>query len=147
MATLVTCVFFFSLQFVCHHDLLNLQANFYRPRRNAPDFASRAKTPGAALWPQLFSVPITFSLVSFLGIIVSSSSEAIYGEAIWSPVDLLGRFLDDSPSSATRFGVWFIAFAFIIAQLGTNISANSISAGCDLTSLCPRFIVSLVFPR
>ncbi|EIM89091.1 uncharacterized protein STEHIDRAFT_129629 [Stereum hirsutum FP-91666 SS1] len=36
--------------------------------------------------------------------------------------------------------VWFIAASFIIAQLGTNISANSISAGCDLTALFPRFI-------
>jgi cytosine/uracil/thiamine/allantoin permease len=76
---------------------------------NAPDFASRAKTPGAALWPQLFSVPLSFSVVSFIGIIVSSSSQAIYGEAIWSPIDLLGRFLDDSPSSATRFGVCFFS--------------------------------------
>jgi NCS1 family nucleobase:cation symporter-1 len=110
-------------------------------RRNAPDFASRAKTPSAALWPQLIAVPLSFSLVSFAGIVVSSSSETIYGEAIWSPIELLGRFLDDNPSKTTRFGVWFISFAFIIAQLGTNISANSISAGCDLSALCPRFIV------
>jgi len=39
-----------------------------------------------------------------------------------------------------RAGVAFIAIAFIIAQIGTNIAANSISAGCDLTSLAPRFI-------
>ncbi|PCH35196.1 NCS1 nucleoside transporter family [Wolfiporia cocos MD-104 SS10] len=115
---------------------------------NAPDFASRAHKPSDAVYPQLLSVPITYGIVSFLGIIVSSSSEAIYGQAIWSPVDLLGMFLDDSPSHATRFGVWFIAAAFIIAQVcalparhwGTNISANSISAGCDLTALFPRFI-------
>ncbi|KAI0716451.1 permease for cytosine/purines, uracil, thiamine, allantoin-domain-containing protein [Earliella scabrosa] len=107
---------------------------------NAPDFASRARTPGAAGWPQLISVPLGFSIVSFFGVIVSSSSQAIYGEAIWSPIDLLGKFLDGNPSSATRFGVWFIAASFIIAQLGTNISANSISAGCDLTALLPRFI-------
>jgi NCS1 family nucleobase:cation symporter-1 len=68
--------------------------------------------------PQLISVPLTFSLVSFVGIIVSSSSQTIYGEAIWSPIDLLGKFLDGNPSSATRFGVWFIAASFIIAQLG-----------------------------
>jgi cytosine/uracil/thiamine/allantoin permease len=91
-------------------------------KRNAPDFASRAQTPGAALWPQIFSVPLSFPIVSFIGIIVSSSSETIYGEAIWSPIDLLGRFLDDSPSSATRFGVWFIAFAFIIAQVRSRLS-------------------------
>ncbi|KIL63864.1 hypothetical protein M378DRAFT_79178 [Amanita muscaria Koide BX008] len=107
---------------------------------NAPDFASRATTPSAAFFPQLFSVPITFSLVSFLGIIVSSSSVAIYGEAVWSPVTLLDMFLDGNPSHATRFGVWFISASFIIAQLGMNISANSISAGCDLTALFPRYI-------
>ncbi|KAF8191801.1 permease for cytosine/purines, uracil, thiamine, allantoin-domain-containing protein [Pholiota molesta] len=121
-------------------SLMSCVSNMATLVTNAPDFASRAKTPGAALWPQLFAVPLSFSVVSFIGIIVSSSSQAIYGEAIWSPIDLLGRFLDDSPSSATRFGVWFISFAFIIAQLGTNISANSISAGCDLTALFPRFI-------
>ncbi|TFL02698.1 permease [Pterulicium gracile] len=107
---------------------------------NAPDFASRAQSVKATQLPQLLSVPLTFSLTSFVGIIVSSSSQAIYGEAIWSPIDLLARFLDGNPSSATRFGVWFIAFSFVIAQLGTNISANSISAGCDLTALLPRYI-------
>ncbi|KAG8825648.1 hypothetical protein FRC19_010852 [Serendipita sp. 401] len=113
---------------------------------NAPDFASRASTPSAAVLPQLFSVPIGFSLVSFLGIIVSSSSSVIYGEAVWSPIDLLDKFLDPDPTTgkgpngATRFGVWFIAASFILAQLGTNISANSVSAGCDLTALFPRFI-------
>ncbi|KAJ7269879.1 permease for cytosine/purines, uracil, thiamine, allantoin-domain-containing protein [Mycena rebaudengoi] len=121
-------------------SLMSCISNMATLITNAPDFASRAKTPAAAGLPQLISVPLTFSLVSFIGIIVSSSSVTIYGEAVWSPIDLLGRFLDDSPSSATRFGVWFISASFIIAQLGTNISANSVSAGCDLTALFPRFI-------
>jgi len=121
-------------------SLMSCISNMATLVTNAPDFASRADRPSAALWPQLFSVPLAFSLVSFIGIIVSSSSQAIYGEAIWSPIDLLGKFLDGNPSHATRFGVWFISASFIIAQLGTNISANSVSAGCDLTSLCPRFI-------
>lgn len=86
---------------------------------NAPDFASRAAYPGAALWPQVIAVPLTFSLVSFIGIIVSSSSQTIYGEAIWSPIDLLNRFLDDGPSSATRFGVrfFFIKGIHVMAYL------------------------------
>jgi len=107
---------------------------------NGPDFASRATSPSAVTLPQLITIPLGFGIISFIGIIVSSSSQVIYGEAIWSPVDILGMFLDGEPSNATRFGVWFIAFAFIIAQIGTNISANSVSAGCDLTSLLPRFI-------
>ncbi|TFY68007.1 hypothetical protein EVJ58_g1275 [Rhodofomes roseus] len=129
-----------SLGWAMVANLMSCVSNMATLVTNAPDFASRAQKPRDALWPQLISVPLGFSIVSFLGIIVSSSSQAIYGQPVWSPITLLGMFLDDSPSHATRFGVWFIAAAFIIAQLGTNISANSISAGCDLTALCPRFI-------
>lgn len=52
----------------------------------------------------------------------------IYDETIWSPLDLLSRFLDDG-GSGPRAGVFFIATAFALAQLGTNIAANSVSAG------------------
>ncbi|KAH7923439.1 NCS1 nucleoside transporter family [Leucogyrophana mollusca] len=121
-------------------SLMSCISNMATLITNAPDFASRARTPEAALYPQLFALPLSSSVVCLVGILVSSSSQTIYGEAIWSPIDLLGRFLDDDPSHATRFGVWFIAAAFIIAQIGTNISANSVSAGCDLTALFPRFI-------
>ncbi|PIL23546.1 transporter [Ganoderma sinense ZZ0214-1] len=121
-------------------SIMSCFSNLATLATNAPDFSSRSVNPSAALWPQLISVPLCFAVVSFFGVIVSSSSQAIYGEAIWSPIDLLGMFLDGNPSHATRFGVWFISASFIIAQLGTNISANSISAGCDLTALLPRFI-------
>jgi NCS1 family nucleobase:cation symporter-1 len=112
--------------------------------RNAPDFASRATNPSAAWWPQLIAMPLGFSVVSFIGIIVSSSATVIFGTPVWSPVDLLNMFLDGTPSHTTRFGVseivlttsgamltsmskvWFISASFIVAQLGTNISANSL---------------------
>ena len=113
---------FFLRQFTFYRRHFNDDLNYTDfVSRNAPDFSSRAKTPSAALWPQLISVPLGFSLVSFVGLVVSSSSEAIYGEAIWSPIDLLNRFLDGSPSRATRFGVWFIAASFIIAQVSRAI--------------------------
>ncbi|KZV84223.1 hypothetical protein EXIGLDRAFT_624601 [Exidia glandulosa HHB12029] len=107
---------------------------------NAQDFASRADKPSSIIWPQLFALPFTFAMVSFLGIIVASSATVIYHETIWNPLDLLERVLSDNPGHGARAGVAFIAIAFIIAQMGTNISANSISAGCDLTALLPRFI-------
>ncbi|KZT63185.1 NCS1 nucleoside transporter family [Daedalea quercina L-15889] len=96
---------------------------------NAPDFASRARRPRDALWPQLISVPLGFGIVCFLGIIVSSSSQAIYGEAMWSPVTLLGTFLNDNPSHATRFAVWFISAAFIIAQVSYSLPPGNIRRG------------------
>lgn len=70
---------------------------------------------------------------------VSSSSTIIYNEPIWDPLNLLGNFIDDG-GSAQRFGVFVIALAFALAQLGTNIAANSVSAGTDMTALMPRYI-------
>lgn len=43
-------------------------------------------------------------------------------------------------TSGTRFGVFVIAASFALAQLGTNIAANSVSAGTDMTALLPRWL-------
>ncbi|KEF57365.1 NCS1 family nucleobase:cation symporter-1 [Exophiala aquamarina CBS 119918] len=115
-------------------------SNFATLIVNDPDFSRFAQKPRDALWSQLFTIPIGFAVTSFIGIIVSSSSTVIYGTAIWNPLDLLSQFLLDDASSAERFGVFVIATAFVLAQLGTNIAANSVSAGTDLTALLPRYL-------
>jgi NCS1 family nucleobase:cation symporter-1 len=115
-------------------------ANFATLIVNDPDFSRFAGKPRDALWSQLFTIPIGFGVTSFIGIIVSSSSTVIYGgEPIWDPLNLLERFINDG-GSAQRFGVFVIAAAFSLAQLGTNIAANSVSAGTDMTALLPRWL-------
>jgi NCS1 family nucleobase:cation symporter-1 len=118
--------------------IMSAIANFATLIVSNPDFARFATKPRDAVWSQLFTIPVGFAVTSFIGIIVSSSSVAIYGKPIWNPLDLLSSFLDDS-SHATRFGVFVIALAFALAQLGTNIAANSVSAGTDMTALLPRY--------
>ncbi|KAI1613195.1 NCS1 family nucleobase:cation symporter-1 [Exophiala viscosa] len=115
-------------------------ANFATLIVNDADFTRFAETPKDALWSQLFTIPIGYAVTSFIGIVVSSSSKAIYGTAIWNPLDLLSQFLLDDPTSAERFAVFLIASAFVLAQLGTNVAANSVSAGTDMTALFPRYI-------
>lgn len=114
-------------------------ANFATLIVNDCDFTRFARHPKNAFLPQLLAIPASFAVTSLLGILVSSSSTVIFGETIWNPLDLLGRFLDDA-GAAQRFGVFVIAMAFALAQLATNIAANSISAGTDLTALMPRYI-------
>lgn len=115
-------------------------ANFATLIVNDPDFSRFATKPRDALWSQLFTIPLGFAVTSFIGIIVSSSSTVIYGGSpIWDPLDLLERFVADG-GSAQRFGVFVIALAFSLAQLGTNIAANSVSAGTDMTALLPRYL-------
>ncbi|KAI0461626.1 hypothetical protein LJB42_004697 [Komagataella kurtzmanii] len=120
-------------------SVMNSLANFATLIVNAPDFSRFSKTKASAKWAQLFSIPLCFSITSLIGILVSSASTIIYGETYWSPIDVLGRFLDNY-TSGNRAGVFFISFAFALAQLGTNISANSLSAGTDATALLPRYI-------
>jgi nucleobase:cation symporter-1, NCS1 family len=91
------------------------------------------------MWSQFITIPVGFALTSFIGIIVSSSSTILYGEPIWNPLELLGNLLNGA-TSAERFGVFVISTAFALAQLGTNIAANSVSAGTDMTALLPRYI-------
>ncbi|KIX92337.1 uncharacterized protein Z520_11945 [Fonsecaea multimorphosa CBS 102226] len=115
-------------------------ANFATLIVNNPDFSRFAGKPRDALWTQFFTIPIGFVMTSFVGIIVTSSSKVIYGTAIWNPLDLLSQFLLDDATSAERFGVFMIALAFALAQLGTNIAANSVSAGTDLAALLPKYL-------
>jgi NCS1 family nucleobase:cation symporter-1 len=121
--------------------IMSAIANFATLIVNDPDFARFARKPKDALWSQLLTIPLGFAITSFIGIIVGSSSTVIFGgKPIWNPLDLLESFLNENAGSGQRFGVFIIAAAFTLAQLGTNIAANSVSAGTDLTALAPRWI-------
>lgn len=129
----------FSWTFVA--SLMSCISNMAALVLNIPDISRMAKNKTSVKWSQLLAIPLTFSLTSFLGIIIASSSQVIYGKLIWNPVDLLGQRLKMDPyDSKARAGVFFIAFAFIIGQIGVNIAANSLSAGHDLAAACPRYI-------
>ncbi|KAL2292694.1 hypothetical protein FJTKL_07787 [Diaporthe vaccinii] len=120
--------------------IMSAIANFATLIVNDPDFSRFATKPKDALLPQLITIPMGFAVTSFIGIFVSSSSAVIYNtEPVWDPLELLEHFIDDG-GSGQRFGVFVIATAFALAQLGTNIAANSVSAGTDLTALFPRFL-------
>lgn len=120
-------------------SIMNCLANFATLIVNDPDFTRFSKTRKSAIWSQLITIPLAFSITSFIGIIVSSASTIIVGETLWSPLDVLSSFLDNG-SGGARTGVFLIASVFCLAQLGTNIAANSISAGTDMSALFPRFI-------
>ncbi|KAI5298245.1 hypothetical protein KEM55_003632 [Ascosphaera atra] len=119
--------------------IMSAIANFVTLIINSLDFSRVARKPTDTLWSQLITIPTGFAITSLIGILVSSSSAVMYGSAVWNPLDLLSNFLDGA-TSAERFGVFVIATGFALAQVGTNIAANSISAGTDLTALFPKFI-------
>ena len=82
---------------------------------------------------QFFIVPVAFTICSFVGMIVTSAGITLYGQVLWDPLKLIDRW-------DNRAAAFFTAFAFALGTLGTNISANSLSAGNDMTALWPRYI-------
>ncbi len=59
---------------------------------NIPDFTRYAKSQDSQISGQAFGLPIAMTLYSFIGIACTSASEVIFGEPIWSPITLLGKF-------------------------------------------------------
>ena len=103
---------------------------------NIPDFSRYAKT-GRGQFIQLPFLPMIFTVCGVLGIITTSASYVVYGSYLWNPLDIVTHWLDNRGGRAAAF---FAALSWYIAQVGTNITANSISAANDMTVLCPRYI-------
>ncbi len=100
---------------------------------NIPDFTRYAKSQRAQAWGQALGLPTTMTLYAFIGVAVTSASVVIFGEAIWDPVVLLGRF--------NRPFVALIGLvALLIATLTTNVAANIVSPSNDFSNLNPRRI-------
>jgi NCS1 family nucleobase:cation symporter-1 len=100
---------------------------------NIPDFTRYAKSQRDQAIGQAIGLPAAMTLYSFIGVAVTSASVVIFGEAIWDPVVLLGRF--------HRPVVAFVALvALLIATLNTNVAANVVSPSNDFSNLNPRRI-------
>lgn len=82
---------------------------------------------------QLIIIPIAFTLIGFTGIAVTSAGIVLYGKILWDPLTLINEW-------DNRAAAFFASFSFVLATLGTNISANSLSAANDMTVLFPRYI-------
>ncbi|KAI0844332.1 permease for cytosine/purines, uracil, thiamine, allantoin-domain-containing protein [Daldinia vernicosa] len=104
---------------------------------NIPDFTRYAKS-ARGQYIQLPAMPIIFTLCGVLGIVTTSASKVFSGDYLWNPLDIIAIWLDYG--SGGRCAAFFAALAWYIAQVGTNITANSISAANDLTVLLPRWI-------
>jgi NCS1 family nucleobase:cation symporter-1 len=82
---------------------------------------------------QALGLPTAMTLYSFIGVAVTSASVVLFGEAIWDPVVLIGKF--NQPAVALVALV-----AIIIATLNTNVAANVVSPSNDFSNLRPQLI-------
>jgi NCS1 family nucleobase:cation symporter-1 len=100
---------------------------------NIPDFTRFAKNQDSQIVGQAIGLPVAMVIYSFIGIACTSASVTIFGEPIWSPITLLGRF--HQPWIA------FIALiALLVATMNVNIGANVVGPSNDFSNLNPKLI-------
>lgn len=100
---------------------------------NIPDFSRYAKTQRDQILGQSLGLPATMTFYSFIGIVVTSATVVVFGQAIWDPVAVIAKFGSK----------WLSALALItlaVATLSTNIAANVVSPANDFSNLAPRKI-------
>lgn len=100
---------------------------------NIPDFTRYAKSQRAQMVGQALGLPTAMTSYSFIGVAVTSASAVIFGEPIWDPVVLLGRF--NQPLVAL-----IALVALLVATLNTNVAANVVSPSNDFSNLRPSLI-------
>jgi NCS1 family nucleobase:cation symporter-1 len=100
---------------------------------NIPDFTRYAKSQRAQITGQAIGLAPSMTLFSFIGVVVTSATFIIYGETIWDPLVLAGKF-------ESKFLVSIAMIAVTISTLATNIAANIVSPANDFSNLSPSKI-------
>jgi NCS1 family nucleobase:cation symporter-1 len=73
------------------------------------------------------------SLFAAMGVVITSATAIIYGQAIWDPVQLVSRFSSPVIIAVSMFTV-------VVATVAVNIAANVVSPANDFANAFPRAI-------
>jgi NCS1 family nucleobase:cation symporter-1 len=68
-----------------------------------------------------------------MGVLITSATVIIYGEQIWDPIKLVGRFQSPIVIAVSMFTA-------VVATLAVNIAANVVSPANDFANAFPRLI-------
>jgi nucleobase:cation symporter-1, NCS1 family len=100
---------------------------------NMPDFTRFGRSQREQIVGQVVALPTTMSLFAAMGVLITSATAIIYGESIWDPVQLVGKF-------SSPIVVAISMFTVVVATIAVNIAANVVSPANDFANAFPRFI-------
>ncbi len=98
---------------------------------NIPDYSRYAVSQRAQLRGQLV-MPFVMAGFSFIGIAVTSATLAVFGKALWNPVELIVKF----PTAVVLIG----GIVVILSSITINVGANVMAPARAFENLWPRMI-------
>jgi NCS1 family nucleobase:cation symporter-1 len=100
---------------------------------NMPDFTRFGRSQREQAVGQIVALPTTMFVFAAMGVLITSATEIIYGELIWDPIKLIGKFHDPVIIAVSMFTA-------VVATLAVNIAANVVSPANDFANAFPRAI-------
>lgn len=104
---------------------------------NMPDFTRYGHSQKEQTIGQVVALPAAMTLLSMMGVIVTSAAQVIYPNAsikvLWDPISLISLFTDP-------LTVCIAMFTVAVATLAMNIAANVVSPANDFSNAFPRYI-------
>ena len=100
---------------------------------NMPDFTRFGRGQREQIVGQVVALPTTMSVFAMMGVMITSATVLIYGETIWDPIKLVGRFHQPLVVAISMFTA-------VVATLAVNIAANVVSPANDFANAFPRLI-------
>jgi len=100
---------------------------------NMPDFTRFGRSQREQIVGQVVALPTTMGLFAAMGVFITSATFIIYGEAIWDPIQLIGKFSQPVVVAVSMFTA-------VVATLAVNIAANVVSPANDFANAFPRWI-------
>lgn len=82
------------------------------------------------------TIPIVRTVYAVMGIAMAGAGKTLYGTYIWNPVECLALWT----GPGGRFLAFVCGCLWLLAQISTNVSANSAPFGHDAMSMSPAWI-------
>jgi NCS1 family nucleobase:cation symporter-1 len=100
---------------------------------NMPDFTRFGRSQRDQIVGQVVALPTTMFVFAAMGVLITSATVIIYGQAIWDPIQLVARFKSPLVVAVSMFTA-------VVATLAVNIAANVVSPANDFANAFPRLI-------
>src|SRR6266540_2024832 len=100
---------------------------------NMPDFTRFGRSQREQVIGQTVALPTTMTIFAAMSVSITSATAIIFGQAIWDPIKLIGRF-------SNPLVIAISMFTAVVATLAVNIAANVVSPANDFANAFPRLI-------
>lgn len=100
---------------------------------NMPDFTRYGRSQKEQMIGQVVALPTTMTVFAAMGVLITSATAIIFGQSVWDPVELVGKF-------ESKLVVGISMFTIVVATLSVNIAANVVSPANDFSNAWPSRI-------